>query len=207
MAFMDFTRTALKNLFSKPATRQYPQVPREYPARSRGHVEIDMETCILCGLCSRKCPSGAITVDRAAGIWSIDRMGCVQCADCTTGCPKHCLQMQPGYTPPGPKKLVDVYQKPQPEQKEEAAPQAARSSTIWKSAFSAACVPASAPKAPSPWTARRATPGSLTAAPACSAAHVWMRVSSFTPCPLPRTTALPARKPIPNPYDHERIYL
>ena len=27
MAFMDFTRTALKNLFSKPATRQYPQVP------------------------------------------------------------------------------------------------------------------------------------------------------------------------------------
>ena len=123
MAFMDFTRTALKNLFSKPATRQYPQVPREYPARSRGHVEIDMETCILCGLCSRKCPSGAITVDRAAGTWSIDRMGCVQCADCTTGCPKHCLQMQPGYTPPGPKKLVDVYQKPQPEQKEEAAPQ------------------------------------------------------------------------------------
>ena len=34
MAFMDFTRTALKNLFSKPATRQYPQVPREYPAFS-----------------------------------------------------------------------------------------------------------------------------------------------------------------------------
>ena len=79
MAFMDFTRTALKNLFSKPATRQYPQVPREYPARSRGHVEIDMDACILCGLCSRKCPSGAITVDRAAGTWSIDPAGCLWC--------------------------------------------------------------------------------------------------------------------------------
>lgn len=30
MAFMDFTRTALKNLFSKPATRQYPQELLEY---------------------------------------------------------------------------------------------------------------------------------------------------------------------------------
>ncbi len=96
MAFMDFTRTALKNLFSKPATRQYPQVPREYPARSRGHVEIDMETCILCGLCSRKCPSGAITVDRAAGTWSIDRMGCVQCGACMDACLKfHALSFAP----------------------------------------------------------------------------------------------------------------
>lgn len=112
MAFMDFTRIALKNLFSKPATRQYPEVPRTYPANSRGHVEVDMDACILCGLCSRKCPSGAITVDRGAGTWSIDRMGCVQCGDCTTGCPKHCLEMKPGYTPPGPKKLVDIYEKP-----------------------------------------------------------------------------------------------
>lgn len=207
MAFMDFTRTALKNLFSKPATRQYPQVPREYPARSRGHVEIDMETCILCGLCSRKCPSGAITVDRAAGTWSIDRMGCVQCADCTTGCPStacKCSRLHPA----GAEKAGGCVPKaPAGAERRSGAPRRQDRQRYGKVHSLRACVPASAPKAPSPWTARRATPGSLTAAPACSAAHVWMRVSSFTPCPLPRTTALPARKPIPNPYDHERIYL
>ena len=65
MRTMRFTRTALKNLFSPPVTRPYPEQPREYPERTRGHVEIDIDTCILCGLCSRKCPTGAITVNRA----------------------------------------------------------------------------------------------------------------------------------------------
>ena len=97
MAFMDFTRTALKNLFSKPATRQYPQVPREYPARSRGHVEIDMDACILCGLCTRKCPQEAITVDRKESrTWVIDRSACVQCGACIDACLKfHALSFAP----------------------------------------------------------------------------------------------------------------
>ena len=79
MSIMDFSITALKNLFSKPATSQYPAVPKEYPEKSRGHVEIDIDSCIMCGICSRKCMSGAIKVDRATKTWSIERMGCVQC--------------------------------------------------------------------------------------------------------------------------------
>lgn len=66
MNTMKFTSVALKNLFSKPATRPYPEQPREYPDRTRGHVEVDIDTCVLCSLCARKCPTGAITVDRAA---------------------------------------------------------------------------------------------------------------------------------------------
>lgn len=66
-------------------------------------------------------------------------MGCVQCADCTTGCPKHCLQMQPGYTPPGPKSWWMCTKSPSRSRKKKRHPKAARSSTIWRSAFSGLC--------------------------------------------------------------------
>ena len=109
---MNFTGTVLKNLFSKPVTIIYPAEPMEYPKRSRGHIEIDINDCILCGLCSRSCPSGALTVDRAAGKWSIDRFDCVQCGSCVEKCPKSCLSIVPGYQEPLPNKTVDVFEKP-----------------------------------------------------------------------------------------------
>lgn len=112
MSLMDFTRTVIKNLLSKPATNQYPAVPREYPENSRGHVEIDIDNCIMCGICSRKCMSGAITVDRADKTWSIERMGCVQCQACVNACPKKCLTMASGYTEPSTQKTVDTYSQP-----------------------------------------------------------------------------------------------
>ena len=115
MSIMDFSITALKNLFSKPATSQYPAVPKEYPEKSRGHVEIDIDSCIMCGICSRKCMSGAIKVDRATKTWSIERMGCVQCQACVNACPKKCLTMAKGYTEPSAEKTVDTYSQPIPE--------------------------------------------------------------------------------------------
>ena len=84
----------------------------EYPKRSRGHIEIDIDDCILCGLCSRSCPSGALTVDRVAGKWNIDRFDCVQCGYCVEKCPKSCLSIVPGYQEPLPNKTVDVFEKP-----------------------------------------------------------------------------------------------
>ncbi|MDE6469897.1 MAG: 4Fe-4S dicluster domain-containing protein [Eubacterium sp.] len=117
MPIMNFSFTALKNLFSKPATANYPAVPREYPERSRGHVEINIDDCIMCGLCSRKCMSGAITIDRANKTWSIERMGCVQCGACVNACPKKCLSIVPGYSAPSTEKTVDSYSQPIPETK------------------------------------------------------------------------------------------
>lgn len=115
MKLMNFVPIALKNLFSKPATKNYPAEPAVYPERSRGHIEIDIDDCIMCGMCQRKCPSGAIKVDRNTKTWSIERMGCVQCENCVAGCPKKCLHIKPGYTAPSAEKTVDSYSQPIPE--------------------------------------------------------------------------------------------
>lgn len=131
MRIMRFTRTALKNLFSPPATRSYPEQPREYPERTRGHIENDIDTCILCGLCSRKCPTGAITVNRAEKTWKIDRFGCIQCGCCVENCPKKCLRMEKTYPEPGPVKRTDTLIKtnmPAPAPKPAANPQGAAAS-------------------------------------------------------------------------------
>ncbi len=112
MKLMDFAGFALKNLFSKPVTTNYPFEPAVYPERSRGHIEIDIDDCIMCGMCMRKCPSAAITVDKAKGEWSIERMGCVQCENCVNACPKKCLHIKPGYSEPSTEKTVDTFNKP-----------------------------------------------------------------------------------------------
>lgn len=118
--FMPFAGTMLKNLFSEPVTTSYPAKPAVYPERSRGHVEITIDQCILCGLCSRSCPPRAITVDRAGNKWTINRFDCVQCGYCTEVCPKNCLTIVPGYQTPGPDKKEATYEKPVVET--EAAP-------------------------------------------------------------------------------------
>jgi formate hydrogenlyase subunit 6/NADH:ubiquinone oxidoreductase subunit I len=112
MDIMDFAPLAIKNLFSKPATKNYPEEPAFYPKGSRGHVSINIDDCIMCGMCMRKCPSGAIKVDRAKKEWSIERMGCVQCENCVNACPKSCLTMTPGYTTPSTEKTVDTFAQP-----------------------------------------------------------------------------------------------
>ena len=112
MTVFTFSKTALKNLFSKPATRPYPLQSRKYPERTRGHVQIDIDQCILCGLCAKRCPADALQVDRAKGTWSIYRFGCIQCASCVVNCPKKCLSMGGSYPAPGPDKPWEVHEKP-----------------------------------------------------------------------------------------------
>ena len=78
MATFKIGKVLMKSLFKKPATKMYPVIPNEFQERTRGQVTIEKESCILCGICGRKCPANAIAVDRAAGTWTIERMRCIQ---------------------------------------------------------------------------------------------------------------------------------
>jgi formate hydrogenlyase subunit 6/NADH:ubiquinone oxidoreductase subunit I len=88
------------NLFQKPATKMYPVVAITYTDMTKGHVVNDIDTCILCGICAKKCPSLAITVNKEGGTWSIDPFACIQCYSCVRACPKNCMSMAPQCTAP-----------------------------------------------------------------------------------------------------------
>jgi len=113
MAGMKIGKMVLRSLFKKPATLMYPVVPKPWKERTRGRIEIDIETCILCGICAKKCPTDAIAVDRGARTWTIQRMGCIQCSCCVEVCPKQCLVNVAGYTSPGTQKVQDTFVKPE----------------------------------------------------------------------------------------------
>lgn len=109
MEFIAYVGHELKNMLKGPATVSYPEKAREFPERYRGHVENDISRCILCGMCMRGCPSGAITVSRKDYTWEIHPFSCVQCDNCVEVCPAKCLSMKPGYTEPGTEKTSIVH--------------------------------------------------------------------------------------------------
>ena len=122
MAVFKMGKLVFGRLFQKPATLMYPVVPREWKERTRGHIDIDVDACIKCGICMRKCPTNAITVDRDASTWEIQRMQCIQCGCCVDYCPKKCLTMAPEYTTPNVVKVIDTFEIPV---QEKPAPKAA----------------------------------------------------------------------------------
>lgn len=105
-------KLVLGRLFKKPATLMYPVVPREWKERTRGHIDIDVDACIKCGICAKKCPTNAITVSRDESYWEIQRMQCIQCGCCAEVCPKQCLSMAPEYTTPTTEKVIDRFEIP-----------------------------------------------------------------------------------------------
>ena len=122
MGFFKLGKMTLGSLFKKPETICYPFESKTPPAGLKGHIVIDIETCILCGMCDRSCTADAIAVDKAARTWSVDPFRCIQCGYCVQVCPKKCLSMDPAYWSPASAKEPETFEVP--EHKKPAAEQA-----------------------------------------------------------------------------------
>lgn len=113
-------RMTLRSLFKKPETVLYPVEKRYEPEGLKGHIEVDIKNCTMCGVCQKRCPTGAITVDKEAGTWTINRFDCIQCRTCVRDCSFGCLTMLPTYQKPSTDKYSVTETKPEPTEEEKA---------------------------------------------------------------------------------------
>jgi formate hydrogenlyase subunit 6/NADH:ubiquinone oxidoreductase subunit I len=112
MAFLNVSKIVLKNLFHAPVTERYPYVPKVYPAGARGQVMIEIDKCIFCGICQRKCPTAAIVVTKEPKVWQIDRLRCISCNYCVEVCPKKCLALDTKYSACSTERSKDSFAAP-----------------------------------------------------------------------------------------------
>ncbi|HEY9063150.1 MAG TPA: 4Fe-4S dicluster domain-containing protein [Pseudobacteroides sp.] len=113
----DMLGSIIKNLTSKPATRKYPFEKRQAFKDSRGQISgIEIDQCIFCGICQRKCPADALAVSKADKSWEIDQFRCIICGVCVEVCPKKCINMEDEYK-------TSAYKKEKYKAVQKAAPQ------------------------------------------------------------------------------------
>ena len=111
-------KMTLRSLFGKPETVMYPLQHRDIPAGHRGTIQNDMALCILCGICQKRCPADAISVDKPQGAWSINHFSCIQCDTCVRECPKGSLSMSDAFPHVAREKFVETLEKPKPSEEE-----------------------------------------------------------------------------------------
>ena len=86
-------RRSLHNLLSRPATRRYPSEVRPPFPGVRGSIEFDLDSCVFCGLCARRCPAVALTCSREERFFAIEQLRCIACGVCVDICNKGSLRM------------------------------------------------------------------------------------------------------------------
>lgn len=122
---MFMTRTIASNLLHKYSTRLHPFVKRAPLPNTRAKLVFMADTCILCQLCSRKCPSQVISMEPETGVWQLNVMGCVSCGVCADVCPTNSITMAEEYREPLTERTtLTYYCKPKPKKAKAEAPKA-----------------------------------------------------------------------------------
>jgi formate hydrogenlyase subunit 6/NADH:ubiquinone oxidoreductase subunit I len=117
-------KVIFKGAVRKPSTRLYPFEKRASFVGSRGSLVMDIDKCTFCTLCEKKCPSGAIKVNRAERVWELNRLRCIVCGACVDVCAKKSLSLVPQHSVGVVSKESEIYRgKPLPP-KPAAAPTA-----------------------------------------------------------------------------------
>ena len=83
---------------AKAAAPAAPAVGTVIRPRDDGKPVQNPDKCVYCTICARKCPAGALEVDRAAKTWTLNEDECVACGNCAEVCPKKAILM-PGDEP------------------------------------------------------------------------------------------------------------
>lgn len=96
--FLPMLSKLIAAVFNRPFTRRYPFEKPIVAAKHRGHIGIEIEKCIYCFLCVKKCPTDALVVDKKERFWEIRRLSCVTCNACVEVCPKKCLHMDESWS-------------------------------------------------------------------------------------------------------------
>ncbi len=90
---------SLRNLVSRPATRLYPRDVRPRFPGARGTIEFDLDTCVFCNLCVRRCPAAALSCSREEKWFAIEQLRCIACGVCVDVCNKNSLSMSVNLRP------------------------------------------------------------------------------------------------------------
>lgn len=57
---------------------------------SKKYAFVDENRCVACGVCSKECPIGAITIWHGCYA-KVDKNKCVGCGKCAKACPAGCI--------------------------------------------------------------------------------------------------------------------